>query len=57
VSCPHRQKLRATNVSAVISPNRQLQGGGGKAQPIRYDEIVFCSNPCCEQVFKSVRAR
>jgi hypothetical protein len=57
VSCLHSQKLRATNVSAVISPNRQLQGGGGKAQPIRYDEIVFCSSPICEQVFKAVRAK
>jgi hypothetical protein len=52
--CSHPVKLRATNVSVVIGADRCLRSPG---QPIVYDEVVFCNNPLCEKVFKSVRAK
>jgi hypothetical protein len=55
MSCAHRQKLRATNVSAIVDQTRQLRGGPG--EPIMYEELVFCSSPICEQVFKATRAK
>ena len=50
MTCTHPTLLKATNVSAILE-KAYLRGGPGN--PMQYDEIVYCSNPCCERVFKA----
>lgn len=63
--CNHERKTQARNVTAHIGEDGCLHGGDGYMwrgawYPVRgvqkYDRLVFCSNPTCEQVFASERA-
>ena len=56
MSCLHPVKLRATNVNAAIAPQRHLTSGRDVVT-LKYDEIVFCANPLCEQVFRTTREK
>lgn len=51
--CQHPVKLRATNVRAPIVKGAFSRQG----EALNYDEVVFCSHPCCERVFKAVRTK
>lgn len=49
--CDHKIKLAALNLKVPILNKdgiTQLASGG---VPVKIKKIVFCADPCCEQVF------
>jgi hypothetical protein len=54
MTCKHPVKLKAVNITAVIERGYLR---GGPAVPLAYDEIQFCANPLCEQVFKAEKVK
>ena len=50
--CQHVQHTIARNIYAYIGPTGHLGRAPSEAEPIMYDEVVFCTR--CEHVFKAV---
>lgn len=59
--CSHRAVITARNVTAIVrngfltSWEAMDPKDRGKFQPVKYEELVYCSSPTCEKVFAATR--
>lgn len=55
MTCQHRFRTRATNITAVIERGYLVSAPPGRE--LQYDVVEFCSNPSCEKVHSAVRTK